>query len=68
MSQHELSSTNETFGALVHTHQGALGLTQQTASALVLQEYLGEKLSLSLVDIDIAAYHCTSEHCWITKT
>ncbi len=29
MSQHELSSTDETFGALVRTHRDALGLTQQ---------------------------------------
>ncbi len=29
MSQHALSSTDETFGALVRTHRDALGLTQQ---------------------------------------
>ncbi len=29
MSQHESSSTDETFGALVRTHRAALGLTQQ---------------------------------------
>ncbi len=29
MSQHESSSTDETFGALVRTHRDALGLTQQ---------------------------------------
>ncbi len=29
MSQHESSSTNETFGALVRLHRDALGLTQQ---------------------------------------
>ncbi len=29
MSQHESSSTDETFGALVRTHRDALSLTQQ---------------------------------------
>ncbi len=29
MSQHESSSTDETFGTLVRTHRDALGLTQQ---------------------------------------
>ncbi len=30
MSQHALSITDETFGALVRTHRDALGLTQQS--------------------------------------
>ncbi len=50
MSQHELSITDETFGALVRTHRDALGLTQQALARKPGHDLLYTSGSVSRLD------------------